>query len=117
MNKTIKIIDLLNKIANGKKLPKRIKWRDKIWDYIEKEQDYINHNIYFFEGFTQIRTKDFVTDTVEIIEDTPKKIEKIKVLKYDTFDRKQKSAYENMVKLADKLNEIIDKINEMESKE
>ena len=30
----IKIIDLLIKIANGEEIPKKIKYRDNIWEYI-----------------------------------------------------------------------------------
>ena len=41
------------------------------------------------------------------------KEEKIKELK---FNKKQKPLYENMVTLANKLNEVIDKLNEMENK-
>lgn len=52
----------------------------------------------------------------ELIEDKIDSIEKIKTLKYDTFNKKQKSLYENMDTLANKLNEVIDKLNEMESK-
>ena len=33
MNKTIKVIDLLNKIAKGEEVPKKIKIRDKIYEY------------------------------------------------------------------------------------
>ncbi len=31
--KTIKIIDLLNKIANGEEVPKKIKWHNRIYIY------------------------------------------------------------------------------------
>ena len=44
------------------------------------------------------------------------KEEKIKELKFDIFKKKQKPLYENMVTLANKLNEVIDKLNEMENK-
>ena len=33
MSKTIKIIDLLNKIANGEDVPKKIKFRDDIYEF------------------------------------------------------------------------------------
>ena len=62
---------------------------------------------------------------VEILNTSKKieKIEKIKALKFDIFNKKQKSLYENMFTLdnklnevIDKLNEVIDKLNEMENK-
>lgn len=67
----MKVIDLLNKIANGEEVPEKIKWRDKIWIYTKSQQDYLNHGVCFFESFCQIRTKEFLTDTVEIIEEEP----------------------------------------------
>lgn len=74
---------------------------------------YINCTIEFVlkDNAFNIMDLDF-----ELIEDKIDSIEKIKTLKYDTFNKKQKSLYENMVTLANKLNEVIDKLNEMESK-
>ena len=36
MNKTIKIIDLLNKIANGE-IPNKIKYKKLIYEYLETD--------------------------------------------------------------------------------
>ena len=68
----MKIIDLFNKIANGEDAPKKIKYRDKIWEYNIKSQDYHNENdktdILFSYLFNYVRTSDFINDEVEIIE-------------------------------------------------
>ena len=68
MNKTIKVIDLLNKIANGEDVPKKIKWRDKIWDYWEGDQDYKSkQGRWFTSNLNDIRTKEFVNATRAVI--------------------------------------------------
>lgn len=41
MNKKIKVIELLNKIANGEEIPKEIKFKNKIYKYYKEQQDYI----------------------------------------------------------------------------
>lgn len=43
MAKTIKVIDLLNKIANGEEVPEKIKYEDNIYTYFKKTEDYINY--------------------------------------------------------------------------
>ena len=37
----IKIIDLLNKIANKEQVPEKIKYENKIWEYDVYSNDYI----------------------------------------------------------------------------
>ena len=107
MNKTIKIIDLINKIANEEEVPENIKWRDKIWIYCKKEQDYINNNVYFFEGFNQIRTKDFITDTVEIIEDEDINIQDIEELNELSDCEERNLKINDLIKAVKKLDKEI----------
>jgi len=95
----MRVIELLNKIAKNKKLPKIIKWRSYYFmlnedtDYVYKNKD----NIYMYE----IMNMKNLNDEVEIIEED-KKIEKIKMQGFSLFD------------VADKVNEIIDYINKGE---
>ena len=75
----MQVIDLLNKIANGEDVPKKIKWRDKIWTYNNKDQDYeINDIDLLGYGFCNHRTLDFINDEVEILEEEKKIPEKLK---------------------------------------
>lgn len=118
--KTIKIIDLLNKIANGEEVPEKIKWRDKIWIYTKAQQDYLNHGVYFFEGFCQIKTKDFITDTVEIIEEQQDiDIEELDITAYLDLEKRPKWQKEHMIKTAClhtqwKINELIREIKQID---
>ena len=82
----MKVIDLLNKIANGEEIPEKIKYELKINTYL--------HCHY---------VPECLNDEVEILEED-KKIEKFKFGKIEDSEH-----YE----IKRKINEIIDKLNEM----
>lgn len=63
----MKVIDLLNKIANGE-IPKRIIYDDKQWTYDEKIEDYITYDDSRIDWKYTIM--EYINDEVEIIEDT-----------------------------------------------
>lgn len=72
--KTIKIIDLLIKLAKGEELPEKIKYKNEIWKY------YKNFTNYIRPGkpntlFTMYYIHKILNDEVEIIE-KEKEIEK-----------------------------------------
>ena len=103
----MKIIDLLNKIANGEKVPNRIKYEKHIYEYEEGTYDwsyYIQNNGTIKFLLTDVFNSDdnilnILNNELEIIEE-PKKIEKIDI-----------SNGISVVNVAYKLNEIIDYIN------
>lgn len=80
----MKIIDLLNKIANGEEIPKKIKYRKCIFEYEEKYKDYFTKNGIIPTTFDTngifrnifLDYNNFLNDEVEIIEEKkiPKKI-------------------------------------------
>lgn len=95
----MKIIDLLNKIANGEEVPKKIKYVDDI--YIN-----IDEHCYFCEETNETLSQNIyaefsrLNDEVEIIEED-KKIERMTAISTNSFNQA----------LVDKINEIIDVIN------
>jgi hypothetical protein len=110
----MKIIDVLNKIANGEEVPKKIKY-DTLWyqfrnyDYKEIHKGIVDEQTSFIEKIDFYK----LNDEVEIIED--KKIEKI-----DQNDRRWHYGYskktdenvtDNLELLREKVNKIIDYIN------
>ena len=103
----MRIIDLLNLIAKGEEVPKKIKYLDNEFEY-----DDIN-NFYYDKGYSMYRLMfgegNCLNDEVIVIEEE-KEIEKIKELPIKLFHNKQKI-------LANKLNELIDVINDMRDKE
>lgn len=113
----MKIIDLFNKIANGEDVPKKIRYRDKIWEYNIKNQDYCDKNNKMLFGylFDYIRTSDFINDEVEIIEEK-NEIEKIIInnntLKFPNGGGQWTAR--NMDKaFAIKINELIKEVNKL----
>ena len=137
--KTIKVIDLLNKIANGEEVPKRIKYKDEIRDYSDGDKDYCcsgskNYFLFFdvLHKGTGAKFKKALNDEVEIIEE--KKIpEKLEKYYYYLDDGSNSDNYfENILKLSgngaseiteaesfmiDKINEIIDYLESKEKGE
>jgi len=103
----MKIIDMLNKIANGEELPKKIKY-DGIEFKITKVmladnkyyKNYINEDM---ECLFPINT-NYLNDEIEIIEEN----NKIEKMHYDFNQNCNEYLY---AKLEDKINEIIEVIN------
>lgn len=106
----MKIIDLLVKIANGEKIPNKIKFMNSIWEYCKdgSTQDYINDYDNCLMEFVSINIVGLNSE-VEIIEE-PKKIEKCK--NYEDF-----LAIDDYIEhLKNKIDELIDEINNLKGK-
>lgn len=106
MGKTIKIIDLLNKIANGEELPEEIRFENYIYIWRDIQKDYfceqINHSLESIIGeylFGNLNLE------VEIIEED-KEIEKIDNAYYHKTQPEQNQIFKN------KINEIINYLME-----
>ena len=93
----MKVIDLLNKIANGE-MPKKFKFDNKIW-YLQDDYIYCCDGV-GLEDYCNILL--CLNDEIEIIEEN-KKIEKVSV----------KTNNHNVRKIASKINELIDEVNKL----
>ncbi len=114
----MKVIDLLNKIANGEEAPKRIKYRYHIYEY-EDGYDFVCDNLehrYFAENYCN--DYEDLNSEVEIIEED-NKIKKLENLNvnycrdgklYETLTKDQIAL--DISTLQNWVNKIIDKINE-----
>lgn len=107
----MKIIDLLNKIANGEEPPKKIKFENFIYIWRNIQKDYfcekINHSLESIIGeylFGNLNLE------VGIIEED-KEIEKLNKDRYAGTD------LDITADMFDKINELIDKVNSLENKE
>ena len=115
----MKIIDLLNKIANGEEVPKKIKLKNFEEIYTLRE-DCTGYKWYGEEktnndfGETIHENLEYILkQDIEILEE-PKKIEKIeKPTKDEYLYSNGKELYENDMKVYDKINELIDVVNEL----
>lgn len=117
----MKIIDLLNKIANGEEVPKKIKFGNNIYEY-EEGIDYKIGNGLDKEFLIDkiCISKEDLNDEVEIL-DEPKEINKIRI-NYNSIniDKAFETGTTTFFRakdieifqcLSSKINEIIDKIN------
>lgn len=83
----MKIIDLLVKISQGERMPKKIKYEGYVWEYDKAAKDYYRNDIdeeyiYLFQDLFKKETGFFINNEVEIIEED-KKIEELDVQYYD----------------------------------
>ena len=102
----MKIIDLLNKIANGEKpIKARIRYYDKNNDY-EDECNFEYRDIIYRLYYGNID----LYDTIEIIEDTPKEEKKIPE-KIEYYDDSIAWVIDGVGQLSDVNKVIIDKLN------
>ena len=122
----MKIIDLLNKIANGEEVPKKIRINGYIYEYqgddylfIDKNND--NHEYWLFsEGYTdKFQWLDnFIRTKIEIIEEEKKIPEKLDIRqekniknnwKWKVYGKEHSYNISTPQKIiADKVNEICD---------
>ena len=110
----MKVIDLLNKIANGEELPKKIKYDSYEWIFCKESNDYKKeydeYTDWLFEEYNLINC---LNDEIEIIEED-KPIKKLKLYtNYEILEDNIRTTRE----ICFKINEIIDRLNNLEKKE
>ena len=108
----IKVIDLLNAIADGKELPEKFMYKGHLY-YRQKAKGICYRCDELNEIFEECLVLEDLNDTIEIIEE-PKKIEKIEMCTGEImgFD-----GVENITtELKNKINELIDEINNLKEK-
>ena len=121
MNKKIKIIELLLKIAHGE-YPKKFKYNNKIYEYkrIAQGTGYVTENYDWFNSDIYIDDWDNLNEYVEILEDNTEEIEELKYEETNLFDDKG-NILETQYILRDEdviktINELVRKINYIERK-
>ena len=107
----IKVIDLLNAIAEGKELPEKFMYKGHLY-YRQKTKGICYRCDELNEIFEECLVLEDLNDTIEIIEE-PKKIEKI--ARCDSFkvNGELYKPTENEEILRIKVNELIDEINNL----
>ena len=111
----MKIIDLLVKISQGERMPKKIKYEGYVWEYDKVAKDYYRNDIdeeyiYLFQDLFEKATGFFINNEVEIIKEDKKIIrlefeegnieDKLFLARYITHNRA-------------KINELIDEVNKL----
>ena len=118
----IKIIDLLNIIAEDKELPEKFMYKGHLY-YRQKTKGICYRCDELNEIFEECLVLEDLNETIEIIEE-PKKIEKLKI-EQDTHNSNYyiKNEYgtkcgltKHSKMIAEKVNELIDEINNLKEK-
>ena len=116
----MKVIDLLNKIANGEEVPKKIKYNDKI--YIAKGNAIENFVDYYSDEdewcFNHYVKYENLNDEVEIIEEPqehkiPEKLPYYSLEKIQKAKNKDEWREERISLLEERINDYHNKINEI----
>ena len=109
----MKIIDILNKIANGEKPPKKIAFKEQEYEYDIGERDYYYCNGAIYWLFDEYAITDILNEKIEILDTIENnKIRRIDISKDLSDDFNEDGYRYNICQLADKINEIIDHIQE-----
>lgn len=108
----MKIIDLLNKIANGEEVPETIKYNNFIYKYDKYICDYDGDDLYLFDN------TDKLNDEVEILEEEKKIPEKLEKYYDENLEEYVVETYIKGVKYQEIFNSkydeiIISKLNEV----
>ena len=115
----IKIIDLLNKIANGEEVPEKIKYKNEIY---KRYQNISTNNLYYYQVpnkckflIDQLSSAIDLLDEVEILNEAKEdKIQKIYHCETGlTQNEVEIFITENLNQMVDKINELIDAVNEL----
>ena len=109
MNKKIKIIELLLKIAHGE-YPKKFKYNNKIYEYkrIAQGTGYVTENYDWFNSDIYIDDWDNLNEYVEILEDNTEEIEELEITEI-VQNRLVKEIRENR----EKINQLVKAVNKL----
>lgn len=122
----IRIIELFNMINEKKEIPQKIKYENNIYVYSANDnryhqitKNYPNVDAKDLSEVMGVRNFNYLHDCAEIIEE-PKKIGKIKQLNNvadckELIELEDKQQINNHI-LKDKINELIDEINNLKEK-
>ena len=111
----MKVIDLLNKIANGEKIPKKIKYKNIEYEY-EDIGYYNKQRGYLFDGYY---VDGILNDEVEIL-DEEDKIEKLSYQQIGSWALEQhnwvdyaRAVDKQIQQIGSKINQLIDEVNKL----
>ena len=113
----MKVIDLLNKIANVEEVPKKIKFGNYEYEFHQVDKEYQRWFNGLNYGLGEDRRLDILLDDeVEIIEEEKKIPEKLENKIDKTFEDYNYSERMRLTEIVNKINEIIDYLKSKEIK-
>jgi hypothetical protein len=116
----MKIIELLNKIANGEEVPNKVKYGIHYWEYDEEIKDYKDNDDDYVFSYSNYDITDMLNKEIEIIADEEPQEHKIPdKLPYYSLEKIQKAKNkdewrEERISLLEKrIDDYHNKINEI----
>mgnify|MGYP003290344048 CR=1 FL=1 len=118
----MKVIDLLNKIANNEEVPKKFKYMGYCYSWCESCEihEATDEKGYRFNLYDFIAKKGNLNDKIEIIEEKPKKIEEVDICIMHDFNATNGNfqiTQINFKRIVDKVNELQKAVNYLLEKE
>ena len=115
----MKIIDLFNKIANGKKVPKKIKYDDEYFVFNEEWHTYLccDHDLTPLFDRCNMLKANFLNEEVEILEDTTEEIQTVdflhKTTDYSDYCYAKNGIDYNFELIQNKINGLVRAVNKL----
>ena len=98
----MKVIDLLNKIANGEEVPERIKYNNKIYTRFRNN---CGNTLYYYQVYGEC---DFLLQNIELVSELNDEVEILEPIEDEFIDIDTINiCREEQSELAEKINEII----------
>lgn len=119
MKKTIEVIDLLNKIANKEEIPKKIICDGYEFEFDNYPEDYfceeLNEYLNEYLSSNRMNNTEILNSLIEIIEEEPKKIEKLGMFELTTksIDDEDLGLELHYTGVSNTFNDVYFKINEL----
>ena len=109
----IKVINLLNKIANKEELPQRIKYDDYEWKLGTAENEKMDYSRYdyveLFNQYLECSLIESLNDEIELLEDEEIDIKKIEKMSENIDEI-------GWLEMSDKINELVKAIKQLNNK-
>lgn len=104
MNKKIKVIELLNKIAKGEEVPKKIKILGIVFVWFEDSYRKEDANLEYITDYCRLDC--MLNDEIEILEDNTEEIEELDLTK-------KQNIWDKLSMCEDKINELVKAVNKI----
>ena len=107
----IRIIELLNKIANGEELPKSIKYYGFIWQL--HNGNYVENGQRMLEDYLANGIVESLNDYVEILEDNTEEIEELESWRLAVDENDYDTINYTLDRFGKKIDELVRTVNKL----
>ena len=115
----MKVIDLLNKIAKGEEIPKKVKYKTFYWEYKEEEKDFKDNENDWVFSCSNYDIPEMLNEEIEIIEEE-KDIEEIdEIIKFQDlatpYGHNEQMFMKFLIIHQNKIDELVREVNKLKN--